>query len=356
MSAVRREGGRDSDPPRWDGLPVLVLGLGVSGAASARALAGVGAAVCAVDADDSPALRARAAALAAAGVDARLRCGQPDLVSGRRLVVTSPGVRPDHPVVVAASEAGVPVWSEPELAWRLSGGRARLVAVTGTNGKTTTAQLLADCLAAPAAGNIGTPLVDVLATAVPPSVVVAELSSFQLHFADRLRPAVAVLLNVAPDHLDWHGSLDSYAAAKARVWARQRPVHGGGRDDADWAVVNVDDPGARELAARHPPPGRVVGFTLAGPTPGRVGVADGRVVANVGGSPVDVVGVDELGLAGRHNLANVCAAVAAAVCAGAEPAALAAPLRRFRSGPHRLEHVATIDGVAWVDDSKATNP
>jgi UDP-N-acetylmuramoylalanine--D-glutamate ligase len=254
-----------------------------------------------------------------------------------------------EPLLVAALDRGIPVWSEPELAWRLSGGRTQLVAVTGTNGKTTATEMLSACLGVPAAGNIGAPLVDVLVDpAGPPGLAVAELSSFQLRFADTLRPRVAVLLNLAPDHLDWHGSLEAYGSAKARIWQRQ--------EQRDWAVVGVDDPGARRLGERYPPPGRRASFTLRPPQPGQVGVADGWLLSWLGQEPEPLVATGDLGAPGPQNLANPAAAAAAALCAGASPASLREPLAAYRPGRHRLEHVATIDGVRWVNDSKATNP
>lgn len=330
---------------------VAVLGAGRSGQAAARALAArQPRSLVVVEERDSDTTRAAAEALRADGIavvigpdaatDLLRRDPRPDLV------VTSPGVPQSHPLLAA----GIPVWSEPELAVRLNAGRTRLVAVTGTNGKTSTTELLGACLDAPTAGNIGTPLVEVLASPSPPPLVVAELSSFQLKFTSRLRPEVAVLLNVAPDHLDWHGSLEDYGAAKARIWAAQHAT--------DTVVSNADDAGARAVVAAHPPPGLHVTFTLEPPGPDQVGVADGHLVARSlpGAEPVALVAVDDLAARGPHNLANALAAAAAALAAGAEPASLAGPLSAFRPGPHRLEPVATVAGVAYVNDSKATNP
>jgi UDP-N-acetylmuramoylalanine--D-glutamate ligase len=330
------------------GSRVLVVGLGVSGEAAARELLRRGVAVNVVDAAHGPALVARAEALRAAGATVRLGRSAAADVEAVDLVVTSPGVPQDGPVLAAAIRRGVPVYSEPELAWRLVAGRTRLLAVTGTNGKTTTTEMLAACLGAAAAGNIGTPLVSLLGADEPVGLVVAELSSFQLQFAQTLRPDVAVLLNLAPDHLDWHGGWDGYQAAKARVWRAQRPT--------DWAVVNADDRGAQAAVVAHPPPGRRATFTLSRPRHGQVGIDDGAIVAFLGGEPVEVIGVGDLALRGPHNLANAVAAVAAACCAGADPRALAPALRGYRAGAHRLEAVATVDGVAYVNDSKATNP
>jgi len=330
------------------GTRVLVVGLGVSGEAAARELLRRGVEVHAVDAAHTPALAARAEALRDHGATVSLGSSAAEDVDGVDVVVTSPGVPQDGPVLAAAARRGVPVYSEPELAWGLAAGRTRLLAVTGTNGKTTTTELLAACLGAVAAGNIGTPLVSVLGADEPPAVVVAELSSFQLQFTHTLRPEVAVLLNLAPDHLDWHGGLDGYRAAKARVWRWQRP--------SDWAILNADDTGAQAAAAAHPPVGRRAAFTLSPPRQGQVGVDGGVIVTFLGEEPIEVVGVAELAVRGPHNLANATAAVAAACCAGADPRALAAPLRGYQAGAHRLEVVATVDGVVYVNDSKATNP
>jgi UDP-N-acetylmuramoylalanine--D-glutamate ligase len=295
-------------------------------------------------------LSARAQPLVRAGADVRLGGLDEALLAGRDVVVASPGVAPSHPVLQAAIARGLQVWSEPELAWRLAAGRPRLVAVTGTNGKTTTTELVAACLGAPAGGNIGTPLIELLGDHPPAPLVVAELSSFQLHFTHTLRAEVAVLLNVARDHLDWHGSMPAYQAAKARAWARQRP--------GDTVVVNVEDSGAVETICAHPPPGSVVRVGTRPPEHApAVGVIDGSIVwCPRGGAAVKVAAVKDLSLVGPHNLANACAAVAAAICAGADPAALAPVVAAFTPGPHRVEHIAGLGGVAWVNDSKATNP
>lgn len=329
---------------------VLVLGLAASGTAAAEALAARGARVVAVDAADSAAVRARAADLRAAGVDARPGADleEESLLSGIDLVVASPGVPPSRGVLVAAVASGRPVWGEPELAYRLAEGRTRLVGVTGTNGKTSTSELIAACLGVPAAGNIGTPLVSLLAGVAPPPLVVAELSSFQLHFTDALTTQVGVLLNLAPDHLDWHSSAQAYADDKARVWARQ--PHDG------VAVVNGDDAEAVAVAARRPPAGRLVRFTLGTPAPDEVGICNGVITARLGGGDLEIAVADQLAVRGRHHLANACAAAAAALCAGADPAEVTRAVAGFRPGPHRLELVATLDEVDWVDDSKATNP
>lgn len=343
---------RSSAAAPWHGRLVLVAGLGVSGMAAAQALLDRGARVRVADAGDDAPLRERAETLRAAGAEVRLGVANPEPDLDVDLVVVSPGLADSSPLLAPALAAGTPVWSEAELAWRCNEGRTRLVAVTGTNGKTTTTQLLARCLDAPAAGNIGTALVTVLGAHDPPPLVVAELSSFQLQRVSTLRPDVAVLLNLAPDHLDRHGSMAAYGLAKARIWARQRAQ--------DWAVVDTGDPATATLLRAAPPPGRRAGFTLGFPAPACAGIVDGTVVWR---SPqgkldpvVEVEVLDASGLRGPHNRGNVAAAVAAAVCAGADPSSLRAAIESFRLGGHRLAQVASVDGVDYVDDSKATNP
>lgn len=338
---------------RLDGRRVLVAGLRVSGISAARAAAAAGATVVAHDRAQAAVERARAEL----DDEVELTADPVALVDagGADVVVASPGFAPTTPLLTTAARAGVEIWSEPELAWRLLGGRTRLLAITGTNGKTTTTELLATCVAAPAVGNVGRPLSALVED--PPPLAVAELSSFQLHYTSTLRIDVGVVLNVADDHLDWHGDRAAYAAAKARIWRGQRRQGAAGRRRCDWAVTNLDDEGCRRLVATHPPPAGRAGFTLGAPPPGGVGVADGVIVERITGEqPNEVMRVDALGVRGRHNVANAAATVAAALVAGFAPAGFGQPLAAARVGAHRLEVVAERDGVLWVNDSKATNP
>src|SRR5260221_2023754 len=224
---------RDSKTVELNGKRVLVVGLGVSGHATTRALVELGAHVVATDVADDEPVRARAASLA--GADVRLGDDATSVAADVDLVVTSPGGRAETAALTAASISGVPVWTEVELAYRLEPTHGRYVAITGTNGKTTTTQMTAAALTASGfhaavAGNIGRPLIDVAREVL--DVIVIELSSFQLHYVQEFRSRVAVLLNIADDHLDWHGSFERYAADKARLFANQR---------ADDVAVYLDD-------------------------------------------------------------------------------------------------------------------
>ena len=331
------------EPTRsWDGLPVVVAGAGVSGAAAARVLRDLGAVVTVADASEE-----RAEPLRAEGFDVRPLDAPPP---GTALVVTSPGWRPDSPLLVAAAAAGTEVVGEVELAWRLRpAGAAPWLAVTGTNGKTTTVRMLASVLGAAglrtvAAGNVGLPLLD--AVLADHDVLAVELSSFQLHWSSTLQPHTAVVLNLAPDHVDWHGSLDAYAADKGRIHA-----------PGTVAVYNREDPESVRLAARAT---MRAGFTLGSPAAGELGVVEDllvdRAFPDVAGEATVVATLDDVRVPGAHNVANALAAAALARSYGVPAEAVRDGLRAFSPDPHRNALVAEHGGVAWVDDSKATNP
>ena len=336
------------------GRTVLVAGLRVSGAAAARVLLRLGTRVLLTDAAEPPVV---AELVAAGGTWLGPRKTVPD---GVDLVVTSPGWRPDAPLLVDAARSGVAVVGEPELAWRLrvpgpDGTPAPWLAVTGTNGKTTTvtmleAILLADGRRAVAAGNVGRPLIEVV-TAVEDDgtptydVVAVELSSFQLHWSSSLAPAAAAVLNVADDHTDWHGSFAAYRDAKARI-LRLAPV----------AVADAGDPVAASLVAAHPRP---VTVTLGEPDPGQLGVRAGTLVDRAfAADPSGELLLDlaHLQVAGPHNRVNALAAAALARAIGVPAEVVGRGLAGFSGGAHRNVLVASVDGVDYVDDSKATNP
>jgi UDP-N-acetylmuramoylalanine--D-glutamate ligase len=342
------------------GRQVVVAGLGVSGVSAARVLARLGARVTVVDGGDSEGHRTRAAALEPEGIAVRLGDGD-TLPEGTGLIVTSPGWKPGSPLFAAAAERDVPVWGDVELAWRLRTGPGRhdapWLAVTGTNGKTTTVQMLAAILSAAglhtaAVGNIGTPLLDVVLSEEPYDVLAVELSSYQLHWAPSVRPHSAAVLNLAPDHLDWHGSMEAYAADKGRIYQ--------GNEVA--CVYNVADPATEALVreADVVEGCRAIGFTLGSPRPSECGVVDGVLVDRAfvpdrQRAAQELAEVSDITPAAPHNVANALAAAALARAYGVEPAAVRDGLRAFRPDAHRIEHVADVGGVAYVDDSKATN-
>jgi UDP-N-acetylmuramoylalanine--D-glutamate ligase len=330
------------------GRRATVVGMARSGVAASRLLLACRAEVTATDARPLESWQADARALAAAGV----RCiggGHPaEAFAGAELVVVSPGVPVDHPALEACRRHGVPVIGELELAWRAA--TADVLAVTGTNGKTTTTALLGALVAETGrpvvvGGNIGRPLaVDALAL-TPEALVVAEVSSFQLETAERFRPRVAVLTNLTPDHLDRHRSLEAYAEAKARIFARQTAE--------DWAVLNADDPGSAALAGRVR--GRLLWFSRRRPVSEGACVAGDWLTLRLDGRETPVCPVVEIALRGAHNLENVLAATAAAAWAGVPPGRLRAAISAFRAVAHRIEWVRDLGGVAFYNDSKGTN-
>ena len=364
-----RLAGLTSREADWAGLRVLVAGLGVSGFAAADALLDKGAHVVVVDGStpepgSEMAERARILEI----LDAELRFG-PDHVSRMPseqvdLVVTSPGWAPTQPLLADAASAGVAIWGEVELAWRMRPleGAAPWLTVTGTNGKTTTVQMLASILRAAgkraiSAGNVGTPILEAIMDPEPFDAIAVELSSFQLHWSDSIRPQASACLNVAPDHVDWHGSYDAYLAAKGKVYQ--------GTEIA--CVYNVDDPQTERLVedAEVQEGCRAIGFTLGMPAPSMLGVvgdvlADRAFVEQRRHAAAELASIEDLrGDApdvAPHLVANALAAAALARAHGVDAAAVRAGLRAFQPEAHRIAHVATIDEVRYVDDSKATNP
>ncbi|MFJ7627370.1 UDP-N-acetylmuramoyl-L-alanine--D-glutamate ligase [Streptomyces sp. NPDC097595] len=344
----------------WQGKHVTVAGLGVSGIPAARVLHGLGAVVTVVNDGDDERSRAQAAELEAQGIAVRLGDGD-TLPESTELIVTAPGWKPGKPLFAAAAEAGVPVWGDVELAWRLRGqdGRepAPWLAVTGTNGKTTTVRMLASILEAAglrtaAVGNIGVSLLDAVLGEETYDVLAVELSSYQLHWAPSLRAHSAAVLNLAPDHLDWHGSMEAYAADKGRIYEGNRVA----------CVYNAADPATEDLVreADVEEGCRAIGFTIGTPGPSQLGVVDGILVdrafvQNRQKQAQELAEVADVNPPAPHNIANALAAAALARAYGVEPAAVRDGLRNFRPDPHRIEHVADVAGVAYVDDSKATN-
>jgi UDP-N-acetylmuramoylalanine--D-glutamate ligase len=354
--------GRLSEPTDWASTRAVVCGFGVSGFAAADTLLHLGADVVVLDrsapSGDEAAERARL--LDVLGADLRLGPDAWDgtLPANAGLVVTSPGWSPDNPVLVEALGRALPVWGEVELAWRLRApGAAPWLCITGTNGKTTTVQMLdailrAAGLRSAAVGNVGRPVVEAVMDPAGADVLAVELSSFQLHWTSSMSAEAAVVLNVAPDHLDWHGSLAAYKADKGRIYERAQRA----------CVYNVEDRATEELVrnADVVEGARAIGFTRGLPAVGMLGVVDGVLadrafVDDRRDSAAELIGVDELPDPAPHMVANALAAAALARAHGVPPAAVRAGLRGFALGPHRIETVAEIDGIRYVDDSKATN-
>jgi UDP-N-acetylmuramoylalanine--D-glutamate ligase len=350
-------------PAEWRDAEVAVVGLGKSGVGAAMLLARAGARVYASDAADSDGARAAAARLREAGVDAQAGGHDLDRIASARVVVASPGVPPDAPPLAAAAAAARPVVSEVEVALRFL-PNTRLIAVTGTNGKTTTTALVGHLLRALGldavdAGNIGTPLTDV-ALGAHPAWVALELSSFQLHDTPSVNPAVGVVTNLSPDHLDRYPSVDEYYADKALLFRNAR-------ESSRW-VLNADDQGVLALPSRLSANG--------GPASDRRLAGEGHLFSlrrrdvdafydRDRDALVVLEGVllprAELHLFGDHNVANALAASLAVMVADpahdtpAARARLADGLRSFRALKHRLEAVGEYGGVLWINDSKATN-
>lgn len=326
---------------RFAGERAVVVGAGVAGTGAARALAAEGARVLVTEIHPEAEVPS-ADQLRGLGADVRTGGHDPSHLDDATLVVTGPGVPPDAEVLRWARERELPVWGELELGARLA--RGPYLAVSGTNGKTTVTSMIEACLRAGgldalACGNIGLSFPE--ASREEHDVLVVEASSFQLTLQTSFHPTISVLVNVAPDHLDWHGTFASYAAAKERIHAQQR--------GSDVHVGNRDDPLAAEISSRAAC--ELHWFRKGPPDEGEVGYVGDELVARV---------------RGRHRLGSIdgeraghredaAAAAAVALAYGVDPAAVAAALAGFRPAPHRGEVVTTIDGVRFVDNSKATN-
>lgn len=350
----------------WEGVRAIVAGLGVSGFAAADNLTHLGAHVTALDESAEGERGERGTLLEILGADVRLGPGRTaTLPEDADVLVTSPGWRPDAPLIAEALARGVPVWGEVELAWRLRhpDHRAPWLAVTGTNGKTTTVEMLASILRASgrravACGNVGLPIVEAVMTGpeggtAPYDVLAVELSSFQLHYTTSMRAESAAVLNVAEDHLDWYPSMTEYVADKARIY----------RGVERACVYNVADPVTERLVreADVTEGARAIGFTLGTPGVGMVGVVDDILVdrafvAERQTSAAELCTVSDLATPAPHFVANALAAAALARSHGVSTAAVRDALSAFRPGEHRIAEVARVGGVTWIDDSKATNP
>lgn len=354
----------------WSGLRVVVLGLGVTGFSTADTLVELGAEVL-VLAPNVPAETADLLGVIGAALNETTELSEalPSLKDfGAELVIVSPGFHPDHPILLWAAERALPVWGDIELAWRVRDkvNPAEWICVTGTNGKTTTVQLVTHILTtsgarAAAVGNIGVPVLDAVRDPTGFDVLVVELSSYQLHWLragdeGAVSPFASVCLNIAEDHLDWHGSLAAYVHAKSMVYNNTRVACIYNKADGV-TLTMVEDAEVIEGC-------RAVGFGLSSPGPSDFGIAGDIVIDRAFGedrrnTALELTTHGELaaaGLAAPHLVANVLAAAALSRAWGVSPETVREAVRSFRMDHHRTETIAEFGGVAWINDSKATNP
>jgi UDP-N-acetylmuramoylalanine--D-glutamate ligase len=333
---------------RWrgSGREVAVVGLGKSGTAATKLLRHEGLPVYASDTGTGPAYDRWARELTALGAEVQLGGHDLDRIARAAAVVVAPGVPPDVPPLARARQAGLEVYAEVDVGFLALDGRTRCVGITGTNGKTTTTSLIAHVMAAAGlrtetAGNIGRPLCEVALAATPPDWLALELSSFQLHDVPHLRPAIGVLLNLAPNHLDRYHSLEEYYGDKARLFQNAEA-------GSVW-VSNADDTAVQAMVA--PVPGSHLRFSIHRRTDAWYDRDAARLM--LGEAPL--MPRAELPLLGDHNVANALAAALVAVRAGGDPSRVAAGLKTFRAIPHRVEPVREVRGILWINDSKSTN-
>lgn len=350
----------------WSELRVVVLGLGVSGFSVADTLAELGSKLLVVAEDAEAELLDILDVLGvehltgaqAEGLPKNVIDFQPDLI------VTSPGVRPGHPMLQWAIESGIEIWIDVELAWRLRDKTEKVadwIAVTGTNGKTTTVQLVesmiqAEGLRAVACGNIGVPILDAIRDPEGLDALVVELSSFQLHYLGKIQPFASAVLNLANDHLDWHGSFEVYGETKSKIYQNTSVA----------CVYNLNDLATEKMVENADviEGARAVAFTTGLPARSQVGfvediLCDRAFIDDRANSALEIATLEDLsqiGVLTPHLMANVAAATALARSYSISPAAIKSAIRSFRLDAHRMELISEKNGVTWIDDSKATNP
>lgn len=350
----------------WRDLRVVVLGLGVTGFSVADTLAELGAKVLVVAEKADEELVDILDVIGVTHITGESAQGLPTQVIDfdPQLVVTSPGVKPEHELLAWAAKQNTPVWVDIELAWRLRDKTSKVadwIAVTGTNGKTTTVQMVEAMLnhggfRTAACGNIGTPILDAIRDPEGFDALVVELSSFQLHYVKHIEPFSSAVLNLADDHLDWHGSFQAYSDAKAKVYENTQIA----------CVYNLNDLATEKMVenADVQEGARAIGFTTGLPGRSQVGfvediLCDRAFLDDRANSALEIATLDDLsniGVLTPHLMANAAAATALARSYGVPPEDIKTALTNFRLDAHRIELVAEQDQIRWVDDSKATNP
>jgi UDP-N-acetylmuramoylalanine--D-glutamate ligase len=350
----------------WRDLRVVVLGLGVSGFSVADTLAELGCKVLVIAEKADEELVDILDVLGVTHITGSAASGLPEQVKdfNPELVVTSPGVRPEQELIIWASQQSIPVWVDIELAWRLrdkTSKTADWIAVTGTNGKTTTVQMVEAMLIqggkrAVACGNIGTPILDAIRDPEGFDALVVELSSFQLHYVKHIEPFSSAVLNLADDHLDWHGSFEAYADTKAKIYENTKVA----------CVYNLQDLATEKMVENADvfEGARAIGFSTGLPGRSQVGyvedlLCDRAFLDDRANSALEIATLSDLsniGVLTPHLMANAAAATALARSYGIEPADIRQSLVDFRLDAHRIELVAEANDIRWIDDSKATNP
>ena len=349
----------------WSEVRAVVFGLGVSGFSVADTLNELGATVLVIaDNADEKSLEI----LDVLGIESVIG-KESEIVSqsfkefGSHVVITSPGISPDNYLLVQAKEAEIPIWTDIDLAWRVRdkfGKASQWVCITGTNGKTTVTQLVEQMLLsadirAVACGNIGKPILDAVRDPAEFEVLVVELSSFQLHYVNHIEPLASVVLNLAEDHLDWHGSMLEYGKAKAKIYNNTKVC----------CVYNVGDKQTSELLAKslNTENAQAVGFTVNTPAPNEVGWVEDilvdRAFVDDASEALELASLSDLNdsiIVSPHLMANIAAAASLARAAGVQPLEISRAIQEFELDHHRIELVLRRDGIDWVDDSKATNP
>ena len=349
----------------WSELKAVVYGLGVSGFSVADTLNELGAQVLVV-ADKAEAEVVDILDVLgvehligkdSANVQERFAAFTPDVL------ITSPGIRPDNSLIVQARAAGIQVWTDIDLAWRVrdkAGVASQWICITGTNGKTTVTQLVEKMLVtagikAAACGNIGIPILDVVRDPAGFEVLVVELSSFQLEYINSIEPMASVVLNLAQDHLDWHGSMNQYGLAKGKIYNNTKVC----------CVYNAGDKSTSELlqAAVNTDSAQAVGFTVNTPAPNEIGWVEDilvdRAFVDDPSVALELASLSDLNssiVLSPHLMSNIAAAASLARAAGVQPSEIATALQQFELDAHRIQLVLAKDGISWVDDSKATNP